>query len=198
MEVGQVSTRPRNVGGSFVVFRVQEELPVAVPPLADIRTKVLEAWKLEEARNLLMAQAVKAAGDLKALGVPENKDAVTITSLGELGQHPAIRKALLGTEVGKSTSPIWSPDGKLWMARIKARTPAEPLTFETRRTLVEALQTDVAEKLLSAELATMAAEGKKRAGFSSLYGRLGGIWQNEEALKRMIGDMPDTAPDLDN
>jgi len=195
LEVGQVS-KVRMAGGSYVVFRVQEELPVAVPPLADIRAKVLEAWKLEEARTALTAKAAQAAGDLKALGTPESKDGATIQSLAELGQHPAIRKALLETPAGKATPACWTPDGKLWVARIKERTPAAPLTFETRRTLVEALQTGVAEKLLTAELVTLAEQGRKRPGFSSLYGRFGGIWKNEEALKRMGSDVPD-APDFE-
>jgi len=195
LEVGQVS-KVRMAGGSYVVFRVQEELPVAVPPLADIKAKVLEAWKLEEARTALKAKAGQAAGDLKALGTPESKDGVTIQSLAELGQHPAIRKALLETPAGKATSACWTPDGKLWVARIKERTPAAPLTFEARRALVEALQTGVAEKLLTAELVTLAEQGRKRPGFSSLYGRFGGIWKNEEALKRMGSDVPD-APDFE-
>ena len=196
LDVGQVS-KARMVGGSYVVFRVQEELPVAVPPLKDIRAKVLDAWKLEEARRTLQAQAAQAGSDLKALGTPETKDAVTIASLGDLGQHPAIRKALLDTSAGAVTRACWSPEGKLWVARIKERAKAEPLTFEGRRTLVEALQNDVAEKLLSAELQTMATEGRERKGFSSLYGRLGGIWENEDALKRLAAEAPDTTPDLD-
>lgn len=196
MEVGQVS-RIRQAGDAYLVFRVEEERPVAVPPLADIRAKVLDAWKQEEARKAVMAKALKAAGDLKALGTPESKDAVAIASLGELGQHPAIRKALLDTPVGQATVPCWTPDGKVWVARIKARTPAEPLTFETRRALVEGIQEQVAQKLLSAELRTLAQTGSKHPGLSSLYGRIGGIYKNEEALKKLTGDVPDLPSDLD-
>ena len=197
LDVGQVS-RIRTAMDKYVVFRVQEERAVAVPPLAEIRAKVTEAWKQEEARKAAMAKAVAAAGDLKALGAPETKEAVTIASLGEFGLHPAIRKALLDTPVGAATAPIWNPEGKLWVARIKARVPAEPLTFETRRAIVEAIQNQMAEKLLTAELMTMANEGNLHPGFSSLYGRLGGIWKNEEALKKILGDVPDLAPDIED
>ncbi len=196
LEVGQVS-KVRMVGGSYLVFRVQEEKPVAVPPLAEIRARVLDGWKLEEARRATQAKAAQANGDLAALGTPETKEAVTIASLGELGQHPGIRKALLETPVGKTTAPLWSPEGKLWIARITARTTAEPLTFETRRTLVEALQNQVAGKLLDAELRALDEEGRKHPGFSSLNGRLNGIYKNEDALKRMEGDIPDTTPDIE-
>jgi peptidyl-prolyl cis-trans isomerase D len=196
MAVGQVS-KVRVAGGSYVVFRVQEERPVAVPALAEIRAKVLDGWKLEESRRLAQAKAAQAAGDLKVLGTPEAKDSVTIASLGDLGQHPAIRKALLDTPVGKTTAAFWNPDGKLWVARIKERTPAAPLTFEARRALVESLQTKTAEKLLTAELVTLSEEGRQHPGFSSLYGRLNGIWRNEEVLSKLAGDVPDAMPDIE-
>ena len=83
------------------------------------------------------------------------------------------------------------------MAQIKGRTAAPPLTFETRRTLVENLQEQTAQKLLGAELGALNAAGRQRPGFSSLYGRFAGIWKNEEALKKLIGDVPDTAPDFE-
>jgi peptidyl-prolyl cis-trans isomerase D len=181
LPLGQVS-RVRPVQDAFVVFRVREERPIAVPPLAEIQAKVLAAWKLEEARRTATAKAQAAVkgGDLNALGTPASQDAVTIASLGELGKHPAIRMALLNTPVGQLTAPIWTPDGKLWVARIKARTPADPLTFGSRRALIEAIQMDVAQKQLTAELQDLERNGDLHPGFSSFYGRYNGIWRNPE------------------
>jgi peptidyl-prolyl cis-trans isomerase D len=181
LPLSQVS-RVRPVQDGFVVFRVREERPIAVPPLAEIQAKVLAAWKLEEARRTATAKAQAAikGGDLKALGTPTAQDAVTIASLGELGKHPAIRTALLNTAVGQLTAPIWTPDGKLWVARIKARTPADPLTFGSRRALIEAIQMDVAQKQLTAELQDLERNGDLHPGFSSFYGRYNGIWRNPE------------------
>jgi len=181
LPLSQVS-RVRPVQDGFVVFRVREERPIAVPPLAEIQAKVLAAWKLEEARRTATAKAQAAvkSGDLKALGTPTAQDAVTIASLGELGKHPAIRTALLNTAVGQLTAPIWTPDGKLWVARIKARTPADPLTFGSRRALIEAIQMDVAQKQLTAELQDLERNGDLHPGFSSFYGRYNGIWRNLE------------------
>jgi peptidyl-prolyl cis-trans isomerase D len=181
LPLSQVS-RVRPVQDGFVVFRVREERPIAVPPLAEIQAKVLAAWKLEEARRTATAKAQAAikGGDLKALGTPTAQDAVTIASLGELGKHPAIRTALLNTAVGQLTAPIWTPDGKLWVARIKARTPADPLTFGSRRALIEAIQMDVAQKQLTAELQDLERNGDLHPGFSSFYGRYNGIWRNLE------------------
>jgi hypothetical protein len=68
------------------------------------------------------------------------------------------------------------------VARIQARTPAEPLTFATRKALVEQVQQDVAQKLLQAELKALEQDGNLHPGFSSLYGRFNGIWRNKEAL----------------
>jgi hypothetical protein len=119
------------------------------------------------------------------------QDAVTIASLGELGKHPAIRKALLDTPAGQLTPLLWTPDGKLWVTRIKTRVPPEPLTFGARKTLVEQVQQDVAQKFLSAELQALEREGDLHPGFSSLYGRFNGIWRNKEALGTGAGSIPD-------
>ena len=199
MQVGQVS-KVRQLGvDRYLVFRVQEERPTAIPALAEIRAKVLDAWKLEEARRVALAKAEAAikAGNLGALGAPAGQDAVTITSLAELGKHPGIRKALLDTPVGQLTPALWNPDGKLWVARIKARTPAAPLSFETRHTLVEAIQGEVADKLLSAELQALDSDGRQHPGLSSFYGRLSGIYINQEAEKRSREQAADFSQDLE-
>jgi peptidyl-prolyl cis-trans isomerase D len=191
LKVGQVS-RIMRTGGAFTVIRVQEERPIAVPPLAEIRDRVLNAWKLEEARKAA-AEKVKAAlqaGDLKSLGEPKNQENTTITALAELGAHPGIRKALLDTPEGKFTPVLWNPEGQAWVARIKNRTPAAPLNFETRQSLVRDLQRAAGERLLLSELQDLESKGRLRPGFSSLYGRFGGIWINTDT-RTSKDDLPD-------
>ena len=198
LEVGQVSkTRP--MGDGFIVYRVQEELPIAVPPLAEIRAKVLTAWKAEEARRIALdkGKAAVAAGNLGALGTPVTQDGVTLAAMTELGKHAPIRKALLDTPVGQFTPVLLTPDGKVWVARIKERQPAPALTFETRRTLVEALQNEVAGTLLTAELRALDAEGRQRPGLSSFWGRFDGIWINKDAQKHLLEEVPDLGQDLE-
>jgi peptidyl-prolyl cis-trans isomerase D len=198
LEVGQVS-RTRQLSDRYVVFRVQEERPIAVPPLAEIRDKVLAAWKLEEARRIALdkGRAAVKAGNLAALGTPASQDGVTIASLAELGKHPAIRKALLETAVGQCTPALFSPDGKVWSGRIKGRVDAPALTFETRSALVDSIQNEVANKLLSAELRALDSEGRLHPGLSSFWGRFGGIWINKDAEKKMMEELPDMSPDQD-
>lgn len=179
LKVGQVS-KLEQAGERFVVFRVVEEKPAAVPPLAEIRDKVLAAWRSEEARKALRAKAdaALASGDLASLGTVKTQEAAVPTSLGELAQHPGIRRALLATAEGQLTAPFWNPDGQLWVARIKARTPAPELTFEGRQNLVRELQAQVSQRLLGAEIQALESEGMKHPGLSSFRGRLNGIWIN--------------------
>jgi hypothetical protein len=195
MQVGQVS-KVQRVGDSFVVFRVLEEKASSIPPLSEIRPKVLTAWRLEEARKraLAKAQAALKSGNLADLAAPSTKEDTTLKSLGELGQHPGIQKALLDTPVGSLTPALWTPEGQIWIARIKTRTPAEALTFEKRQKLVDQLQESVSMKCLGAELEDMNTRGRLKPGFSSLWGRLNGIWINPETAK-ITGEAPESDQD---
>lgn len=190
LKVGEVS-KVLQADDRYLVFRVIEEKPSAVPPLKEIRAAVLEAWKLEESRKSTFAKAKAdlASGGLKALGEVKTQEAASIQSLGETGQHPAIRKALLETAEGATTPLIWGPDGRLWVATVKARTPAPPLTFASRRTLIQELQRNGSDKIMTAELTDLDNKGRARSGFSSLWGRLGGIWMNPKLAETKFEGM---------
>jgi hypothetical protein len=184
LKVGEVS-KPLPFPDHHLLFRVQEELPEAVPPFKEIRTKVLAAYQLEEARKLAVAKAQQAlnTGGLQALGPVTDQAAAPLNGLRDLVAHPGIRKALLDTPVGQMTPVLWTQDGKLWVARITSREPAPALTFETRRTLIQDVQTAEAQKLLSAEMQSLDQEGRLRPGFSSLWGHFGGIYVNASAAQ---------------
>lgn len=183
LKVGEVS-KPLNLGTGWAVIRVQQELPIAVPPLKDIRAKVLAAWQAEEARKALLAkvQGQLKGGDLKALGEPKAELEITAKTYAAAA-NPAIRQALLSTAEGQLTQPLWAPDGSLWVGRLTRRTPAKALDFEGRRRLVTELQDEEANRRLEAELRTMDTEGRLRPGFNSLWGRLRGIYLNDD-IKR--------------
>jgi peptidyl-prolyl cis-trans isomerase D len=179
MQVQEIS-KVTQAGDKFVVFQVKEEKPITIPPLAEIRGKVLAEWKLEEARKKAFEKAKTAldAKDLSKLAAPTTKENATIASLGSLGQHPSIRKALLETAVDGFTPVLWTPEGQVWVAHIKTRTPAEALTFEKRTALVQSIQSSASQDLLEAERRELDTKGRQRSGFSSLWGRFGGIWTN--------------------
>jgi peptidyl-prolyl cis-trans isomerase D len=184
LKVGEVS-KPLPFPDHHLLFRVQEELPEAVPPFKEIRAKVLAAYQLEEARKLAVAKAqqeLKTSG-LQAVGPVTDQVAAPLSGLRDLVANPAVRKALLDTPVGQTTPVLWTQDGKLWVARITSREPAPTLTFETRRSLIQDVQTNEAQKLLSAELQSLDQQGRLRPGFSSLWGHFGGIYINASAAQ---------------
>jgi peptidyl-prolyl cis-trans isomerase D len=184
LKVGEVS-KPLPFPDRHLLFRVQEELPEAVPPFKEIRAKVLAAYQQEEARRLAVAKAQQAlkAGGLQAVGPVTDQAAAPLSGLRDLVAHPGIRKALLEASVGQATPVLWTQDGKLWVARITSREPAPALTFETRRSLIQDIQTTEAQKLLSAELQNLDQQGRLRPGFSSLWGHFGGIYINAAAAQ---------------
>ncbi len=184
LKVGDVS-KPMPFPDRHLLFRVQEELPEAVPPFREIRTKVLAAYQLEEGRKLAVAKAQQALNNagLQAVGPVTDQAAAPLSGLRDLIANPAIRKALLDTPVGQTTPVLWTQEGKLWVARVTSREPASALTFETRRSLIQDLQTTEAQKLLSAELQSLDQQGRLRPGFSSLWGHFGGIYVNASAAQ---------------
>jgi len=184
LKVGEVS-KPMRFADRHLLFRVQEELPEAVPPFKEIRAKVLAAYRLEESRKqaLAKAQQALASGGLQAVGPVSDQAAAPLSGLRDLAAHPGIRKALLETPVGQTTPLLWAQDGKLWAARIVSREPAPALSFEARRTLIQEVQTTEAQKLLSAELQSLDQQGRQRPGLSSFWGHFGGIYVNAGAVQ---------------
>jgi peptidyl-prolyl cis-trans isomerase D len=186
-KVGEVS-KPQKMGDRYVVYRVQEELPPSVPALKEFRDTVLDAYKQEEARKQLRAkvEAALAKGFEGLEGIGGKADAkndAVLSGLADLNAHLAIRKALLDTPAGQVTPLFWNEQGQLWVAKVTARTPAPALTFETRRALLQEVQGQEAQKLLSAELMHLDAQGRLHPGLSSLWGHLDGIWISDEYVK---------------
>ncbi len=187
LKVGEVS-KPMRFADRHILFRVQEQLPEAVPPFQEIRAKVLAAYRLEESRKQALARAEQAlkTGGLQAVGPVTDQAAAPLSGLRDLVAHPGIRKALLDTPVGQTTPLLWAQDGKLWVARIVSREPAPALDFEGRRTLIQEVQTTEAQKLLSAELQSLDQQGRLRPGLSSFWGHFGGIYVNADAAQVQV------------
>jgi len=184
LKVGENSTVQR-AGDKFAVVRVHEEKPSAIPPMAEIREKVLSAYREEEGRKALKVkvEAILARNSVSELGTMTPVADKSIQEMGELGQNPAIRKALLNTAEGKTTPLLWNAEGRIWVAKVTSRKAATPLTFASRQALVREIQDGVANQLLMGELQAMFGQGRERRGFSSLWGRMGGVWTDEDFLK---------------
>jgi peptidyl-prolyl cis-trans isomerase D len=190
MKVGQVS-QVISAPGRFIVYRVQKELPIAVPPLKEIRTAVLEGYRQEEGRRRLISKFNDSEGELYTLGATLPVNDKAFTEMTELAENALARKTILETPVGDVTKAVWTNDGKLWMARIRERAPADQLTAERRMELVKDIQSKESVKILEAELKDLSTKGNMRPGFSSLWGRLGGIYTDEAALKPRTADAYD-------
>lgn len=186
-KVGTVGT-VMPVGATFALMRVQQEWPVAVPPLKEVRAKVLAAWQTDEAKKRLMAKVQEAlkTGDLKSLGAVRTETGKSPSELSN-GNDALMRQTLLQTAVGQTTAAVWMPKGQLWVARVNARTAAPALTFETRRQLVSQLQAQSANKRFEAERMALLTEGRKHAGFSSFWGHFNGIYEDKSLLKLATG-----------
>lgn len=145
---------------------------------------------MEEARKQAVAKAQQAlkTGGLQAVGPVTDQAAAPLSGMRDFVTHPGIRKALLETAVGQTTPVLWTQDGKLWVAKVTSREPAPALTFETRRSLIQDVQTTEAQKLLSAELQSLDQQGRLRPGFSSLWGHFGGIYVNTAAVSVQMED----------
>jgi peptidyl-prolyl cis-trans isomerase D len=189
LKVGGIS-KVQNVGNAFAVFKVLSELPSAVPSLKEIRVKVLDSWKAAEAKRLLLERvaAQLKGGDLKALGEVKSTPDTTVKAYPEAASI-GIRKELLATATGQASAPVWGNDGRLWIGRIAARTPAPEMNFQQRRALVDELQKQLVSKQLDNEILFLESQGKLRPGFSSLWGRLSGIWINPNIGQRDQGDI---------
>ena len=189
LKVGDIS-KVQNVGSTFVVFKVLSELPSDVPPLKEIRVKVLDSWKATEAKRLLLehATAQLKGGDIKALGEMKSIPDTTVKTYPEAASI-GIRKELLATAVGQISAPVWGNDGKLWIGKITARTPAPEMNFQQRRALLEELQKQLVAKQLDTEVQFLETEGKLRPGFSSLWGRVNGIWINPKISQMEQADL---------
>lgn len=192
MELGTNREPKGQVGGGFALLRVQKELPIAVPPLKEIRPKVLAAWRRAEARKTLLvkAQAAVQAGDLKTLGQPRTESGKAPNQISGAAD-PLVRKALLETPAGQFTAPLFlpTPDGQgveLWVARIVSRTAAPALEFEARKQLAEGLQYGAAQRRYFAEVSALLDQGRKKSDYSSLWGQFG-VHKDEKALKALTG-----------
>jgi hypothetical protein len=183
LKVGQVS-QVISAPGRFMVYRVQRELPIAVPPLKDIRVKVFDDYRQEEARRELLSMVNWAAGDIKTLGATETIKEQPFVKITEVAENQAARQTILETPVGGVTKAVWTNDGKLWVAKIQERVPPPPLSPEGRMELIKDIQNKESMKLINAELEDLDSKGRMRQGFNSLWGRINGIYVNEEALSR--------------
>jgi peptidyl-prolyl cis-trans isomerase D len=141
--VGGVAGPVRTPAG-FVVFRVAEHLPAAVPPLAEIRARVAEAVKRRKAEALALERAralVEAVGKGEEFLAAAKKRGLPGGDAGffSRAEPPAERRlpgevlrAALESPAGKLSEPVAVPQG-VFVVKVLERRPPDAAGFESER-----------------------------------------------------------------
>ncbi len=127
---------------TFVIAEVLERRDAHLPPLAEVRSRVLTDFRLEGAGDMAAARAsevvaaARTAGDLTALAPPlavEVTETELFTRAGfvpNLGRPPAFMEAAFRLTPGEISEPLMH--GQRWLVlQVREAAPADPAEFST-------------------------------------------------------------------
>ncbi|HLC41082.1 MAG TPA: peptidyl-prolyl cis-trans isomerase [Methylomirabilota bacterium] len=155
----------------YLVLRVTEELPAAVPPLAEIKALVADAVKRQKAESLARERAVALtktieSGDLatvaKREGLPSGDTGFFSRSEppADKSLSPEVIRPAFALESGKASQPIQTPKG-VYLVKVMERHPPELAGFEKGRTEIERqLLEEKRNQVWEAYVAALRAEAK--------------------------------------
>lgn len=142
------TSNPLKTGEGYVVLKILEHLPSAVPPLAEIKEQVAGAVKRQkaEAQALERAKALASRAaqgeDLLALakkeGLPAgDTDLVSRIELPKDSKVPIeVLRHVFQTALGKVSEPVKASQG-VYLVKTLARQPPDPAGFEKERAEIE-------------------------------------------------------------
>lgn len=128
-------TAPLKTPAGYAIVKVVEQLPSAVPPLAEIKTKVADAVKREKAEALARARAqalARAAEKGEDLLAAAKKQRLPSGDTGLFSRsEPAadrripgdVMRAALQLAVGRVAEPVATPQGIFVVKALERRTP---------------------------------------------------------------------------
>jgi peptidyl-prolyl cis-trans isomerase D len=131
---------PAKTPAGFLVIKVVEQLPAAVPPLADVKDRVVSAVKRQKAEGVAVERAKQVAdeaksGDLTAAA----RKAGAVTGEARFSRaKPAdklsgdVMLAALETPKGGLTPPVKTPQG-VYVLKVLDRTPPAAAEFQQER-----------------------------------------------------------------
>jgi len=137
-------TSPLRTPSGYVVAKVVENLPPAIPPFAEVKSKVAEVFKRQKAGALALARArelVAAAGkgeDLlaaaKRQGLPSGDTGFFSRSdpAGERAIPADVRRVALELAVGQVSEPVATSQGVFVVKTLERRAP-DPAGFDKER-----------------------------------------------------------------
>jgi parvulin-like peptidyl-prolyl isomerase len=148
LAVGGVST-PIKTPGGFVIVKVVQHTPAGVPPVAEIRERVVEAIKRERAEQQLADRAktlIAALGKGEDFAAAAKADGFSTGSIPlfsradppkERGSMPGgVLVAALQTPAGQVAEPVRA-DGGVYVVKTLERAAAAPEGFERERADLE-------------------------------------------------------------
>lgn len=131
---------PTKTPAGILVIKVVEQLPAAVPPLADIKDRVASAVKRQKAEGIAVERAKQLADEAK------NGDLAAVARTAGAGTGEAtfsrakpadklsgdVMLAALETPKGGVTPPVKTPQG-VYVLKVLERTPPAPAEFQQER-----------------------------------------------------------------
>jgi peptidyl-prolyl cis-trans isomerase D len=142
LAVGGV-TSPVNTPAGWVVLKVIESIPPGVPPLTEIRDRVLAAVKRGKAETVAANRIKQLADDAKGGDLPAaaRKAGATLGAAVRFSRaKPAeklpgdVQLAALQTPAGELSAPVRTPQG-YYLVKVLERVPAGPLDAGDREKL---------------------------------------------------------------
>ena len=128
-------TTPVNTPAGWVVLKVVEIIPPGVPPLAEIRDRVVAAVKRGKGEAVAANRVKQLADDAKGGDLPAaaRKAGATVGEASRFSRaKPAeklpgdVQLAALQTPAGELSAPVRTPQG-YYLVKVLERTPAGPL-----------------------------------------------------------------------
>jgi peptidyl-prolyl cis-trans isomerase D len=190
LKLGQISTAPISTTRGPVFVKPTEERPAGVPPLDEIKARVMTDFQADRRDQEAIAKLQPVVGELSsgktlaAVAAQYETEVKTTPDFGpggpipENGHAPELSAAVFKTEKGQAGPPAPVPGGFV-LFRVVNRTGADPKAFDTQKQeILDTLQAREADRLLRAELQRMRADRK--------------IQINEEVLKSFLPEQ--TAP----
>ena len=190
LKLGEISTTPISTTRGPAFVKPTEERPAGVPPLEEIKARVMTDFQAERrdqeaiAKLQPVVQELSSGTTLAKVAARYETEVKTTPDFGpggpvpEIGNAPELSTAVFQTAKDQVGPPVPVPGGFV-LFRVVNRVSPDPKTFETQKPeILDTLQSREAERLLRAELQRMRADRK--------------IQVNEDLLKSFLPEQ--TAP----
>jgi len=169
-KLAEISANPVATARGPAFVRPSEERAAGVPPLEELRGRVVEDWKRERREKDALAtlqpvvSELASGGTLVALAARYETEVKTTPEFSpggpipEIGAAPALSEAVFQTPAGQAGPPVPVPGG-FAIFRVLTRKEADRKTLETQRAeILETLRSREAERLLRSYLRQLRAD----------------------------------------